>query len=172
VIPGYEGYEVSSLGRVRSFWRPGGPQRRFPSETPRILRPSAPPNGYLYVGIGRHSKKAIHRLVLLAFVGPCPDDCEASHLNGDRRDNRSANLVWEAPLKNHRRREQHGTSLFGERNPNAKLNTRKVLEIRRLLSEGWKGRAIAKKVGTTEFSVSKIKRGHCWSKTVRRQEGR
>jgi HNH endonuclease len=43
------------------------------------------------------SRKAcyVHRLVLEAFAGPCPEGAEPRHLNGDRADNRwPQNLEW------------------------------------------------------------------------------
>src|SRR5947207_9146057 len=80
-IVGYEGfYEVSDLGWVRSLDRlVGGPQgpasRIFPG---RILKQytQKPPRDYPSVNLSRESVPTVcpvHRLVLEAFAGPCPD---------------------------------------------------------------------------------------------------
>lgn len=82
-IPGYPNYEVSSDGDIK---RNG----RYVSQAPNN-------GGYLVVrlhheGYGR--SYLVHRIVLLAFVGPCPDGQEARHLDGDRKGNRIDNLIW------------------------------------------------------------------------------
>jgi len=42
----------------------------------------------------------VHRLVLEAFVGPCPHGCEACHRNNDPSDNRIENLRWDTKQSN------------------------------------------------------------------------
>lgn len=101
-IPGYEGYyEASSSGRIRSVERTVSAERqgkrviwRLKS---RIINPRLTASGYglvtLSVGaVHRHWR--VHRLVLMAFVGPCPDGMEALHANDVHADNRLENLRW------------------------------------------------------------------------------
>ena len=45
----------------------------------------------LYRERERHPLR-VDAVVLLAFVGPCPDGCGADHVNGDPLDNRLENL--------------------------------------------------------------------------------
>lgn len=105
-IPGYEGlYEVSDLGRVRSVDRAvtltnryGKPEvRRYKG---KMLRPGAQASGHVTVAVGKNNSQGVHRLVLLAFEGPCPEGCEALHRNGDPGDNALANLRWGARSEN------------------------------------------------------------------------
>lgn len=102
-IPGFDGeYEVSDDGRVKSN---KGIQ-------PRLLRQS-PRNGYPVVNLhhrdGAGVVTEVHRLVLRAFVGECPDGMETRHLNGDRSDNRLSNLTYGTRIENARDRMRHGT---------------------------------------------------------------
>ena len=84
--PGYEGqYEVSDQGRVRTFRR---------GADGRLLKPGRMPGGHLSVAFGHGNSQCVHKLVLLAFVGPAPDKHECCHNNGDPADNRLENLRW------------------------------------------------------------------------------
>jgi hypothetical protein len=112
-VVGYEGrYEVSDQGRVRSLRRRGF-SYDIARATPLLLRPVLR-QGYHNVGL-RPRAKRVHRLVLEAFVGPCPDDHEGSHLNGVRTDNRLVNLRWETHAENLHRTVEHGTINAGDR---------------------------------------------------------
>jgi hypothetical protein len=99
-VPGYEDYEVSDQGRVRSNKR----------RTPRI-RPAVREGGYLQVGLwsasGRHYF-TVHQLVMLAFVGPRPDELLTRHLDGEPSNNRLSNLAYGTPLENNLDTVRHG----------------------------------------------------------------
>jgi hypothetical protein len=49
----------------------------------------------------------VHRLVLDAFVGPCPDGMECRHLNGVKADCRLSNLAWGTRKENIEDRVRH-----------------------------------------------------------------
>ncbi len=85
-IPGFLDYQVSNLGRVKSF----------KGKKERILTPSYTIYGYLQVGLtqcGRQNLKYVHRLVLWAFEGH-PKGRQCDHINRVRDDNRLENLRW------------------------------------------------------------------------------
>ena len=95
-VPGREGaYEASDMGRVRSLdmivHRKDGISYQ---KRGRVLRPATHPAGHKIVMLKGRDFRYIHRLVLEAFVGPCPDGMEALHGNGDPADNRLANLRY------------------------------------------------------------------------------
>lgn len=77
-IPGFTGYSVSDLGKVR--------------RGEKLLKQHvAAKGGGLYVNLGK-TTRLVHKLVLLAFVGPRPG--RITHRNGNRRDNRLSNLFY------------------------------------------------------------------------------
>ena len=88
-------------------------------------------NGYQSTGFRRgDANRYIHDLVLETFVGKRPEGYDASHINGNRTDNRLENLLWESRKDNCRRQENHGTKLVGESRHNAKLTKDDVEWIR------------------------------------------
>lgn len=107
VIPGYEGrYEVSDQGRVKSYCR---------NREGRLLKPGRMPGGHLSVALGRGDSQCVHKLVLLAFVGPAPDKHECCHNNGNPADNRLENLRWGTRRENILDAVRHGTWMTPER---------------------------------------------------------
>jgi len=98
-IPGHEGqYEVSDQGRVRSLPHrvrvvPHGVEATRLSPG-RVLKPGTKPSGHVSVALGKRNSRDVHRLVCLAFKGPCPDGLEVLHLNHDPSDNRLENLRY------------------------------------------------------------------------------
>lgn len=109
-VIGYEGsYEVSDFGRVRSLDRINS---RGHSLTGRVLSPCPNTSGHLQVPISAGCIQRlfqVHRLVLTAFVGPCPAGMEGCHWNGDPTDNRAANLRWDTQSANTLDSIRHGT---------------------------------------------------------------
>ena len=99
LIQGYGGlYEVSDLGNVRSLDRKvetsNGQVRKYRGkELAKNLDKDGYPRAMLY-SKGKSSIFFIHRLVLEAFVGECPEGMKAKHLDGDPANNRLSNLKW------------------------------------------------------------------------------
>src|SRR5690606_21466536 len=72
----------------------------------------------------------VHRLVLMAFVGPPREGEECRHLNGIPHDNRPINLAWGSARENWNDKRLHGTDTKGQRHPRSVLNDAAVSEIR------------------------------------------
>lgn len=130
-IPGYEGYEASNLGRIRSVFRwvkyPKGHSVWYAG---KVLKPGTIGKGYRGVVLPPQRMCRVHQLVMLTFVGPCPEGFEVRHLNNNRSDNRLSNLCYGTPKQNQADRLVHGTDNRRDRAPYAKLSTEAVLEIR------------------------------------------
>jgi hypothetical protein len=121
-VPGYEGlYEVSDLGRVRSVARQlnidvvGRGGRRSVRE--RILVQKFDGH-YCSVSLsrdGQYKNFLVHRLVLAAFVGPCPQGMEGRHFpDRHTKNNALSNLSWGTPSQNQADRIVHGTDDIGK----------------------------------------------------------
>lgn len=96
-VVGAEGrYEVSNLGRVKSFIAPGGEKILKPGTHPRTGHKLV----LLSMSLGVKRMSYVHRLVLESFVGPCPVGMEACHLNDESSDNRLENLRWDTRSAN------------------------------------------------------------------------
>ena len=96
-IEGYEGlYQVSNLGRVKAL-----PKYCFNGSVDwlmkeHILKPLKI-HSYTYVCLYKNKKykrKAIHRLVALAFIPNPSNKPDIDHINAIKDDNRAVNLHW------------------------------------------------------------------------------
>ena len=114
-IPGFPGYQVSDLGRVQSVDRliydprsetTNRPAfRRYPG---RVLTPTLN-TGYPRVKLGGgHPGVPVHRLVALAFIGPCPPGQETRHWDGDNLNTRRGNILYGTRSDNAKDRVRHG----------------------------------------------------------------
>jgi hypothetical protein len=101
-----------------------------------------PENGYWRTALTVSGKQRffyVHRLVGLAFLGSPPRGYpQINHKNGDKQDNRPANLEWSNASENGKHAYAMGlaTPLRGEERHNARLTPVDVLHIRALQAEG------------------------------------
>jgi hypothetical protein len=159
-ICGFDRYEVSNLGRVRS-WR----ARRYAGRTkskPHIIHGGEDWDGYRNVGLmhsvsGKRIPVKVCKLVALAFNGPKPDGKEVAHDNGNPGDDRACNVIYKTPLENASDKHRHGTTVT--ENNNGKLTSQDVLHIRSC-KDSW--RLIALDFNIHVSTVRNIKSGRTW----------
>lgn len=162
-IPGHEGYEVSNLGRVRSWWRPRKGGGRYRQDQPHFLTPVVNSHGRQKVHLGAQAQnKDVHALVLLAFVGPPQPGQECRHLDGDKANNRLSNLVWGTKQENMADSVRLGT-FKGEKNGRAKVTEETVRQIRAMASSGTSYREIGRQMNLPDLLVGRIVRRVTWA---------
>ncbi|MGO7266540.1 hypothetical protein GR238_26970 [Rhizobium leguminosarum] len=95
-IPSIPTHEASTHGRIRV------------ATTGAIVDPYLHRTGYIYIILttpeGRQPPKQVHRLVLEAHRGPCPEGFESLHLNDTPACNLLSNLIWNTKKVNGRAR--------------------------------------------------------------------
>lgn len=158
-IPGWDGlYEVSNQGRVKSLrrtlpckesTRSKGSKRTYQE---RIRKPMTNQCGHKGIRLWRRAESRIefffiHRLVLLAFVGPCPEGMECCHNDGNPANNHLDNLRWDTKQANMKDQELHGVLRRGGKNGMAKLTEAQVRKIRDEYAAGKSPSTIARKYG-------------------------
>ena len=154
IIHGYSDYQISNYGRVKSL--------KFNREL--ILKPIIS-DGYRTVGLDGVFPVKIGRLVLLTFIGPCPEGMEVSHLNGNKLDDRLRSLIWETHWDNMQRRipSEIPPNFKGDKNPMAKLKNEDIIKIRKLLRmQKYTQEDIAYKFNVQPMNISRIKRNKRW----------
>lgn len=163
-IPGYEGfYQISDLGNVISLVRllPAAIEtgRRTAKQS---IMPGKNKQGRLQVTLCKHGftkRFQVHRLVLLAFVGPCPEGMECRRLDGNHLNNRLTNLEWATHAVNMSDMLRHGTSVKGGKNFKAKLTEDDVREIRTARATE---RELAARYGVSQVAVHFIRTRKTW----------
>ena len=93
-IEGFEGYQVSNQGNIRSL----------KGKEPKILKPYDNGYGYLYINLYKNNKmyaKRVHKLVAEAFIPNTEEGkTEVNHINGNKTDNRLINLEFVSRSEN------------------------------------------------------------------------
>ena len=159
-VANFVAYEVSNLGRVRSYHIPGKARRLRSTPTIRKATPAKKRGGYMIVVLRKDGKsyaRSVHHLVLEAFQGACPPGMQARHLNDrDVTNNTLENLKWGTAKENIADKIRHGTSQHGERNPMCKLSDVDVATIR---ASTLPGCVLAKQYGVRDPQISRIRNG-------------
>jgi hypothetical protein len=90
-VPGYEGiYQVSDQGNVRSLARVDAAGRNLKG---KAMKPYTRLDGYITVSLSSKNNK-VHRLVMLTFVGPCPEGMNVDHFDENPANNKLCNLSY------------------------------------------------------------------------------
>lgn len=170
-IKGYEGlYQVSDYGRIKSVERTIKvvDNTRHPyvkRVISRILKPVKDSTGYSVVSLGKHNKKAIHRLVAEAFIPNPENKPHVNHIDGKKTNNVLTNLEWATVSENaiHSHRVLGHKSFnpilgrFGKENPLSK----QIIQMKndKIISEFYGGAEAARKTKINQSAIYMVCNG-------------
>jgi hypothetical protein len=151
-VIGYAGwYQVSNLGRVRSVKRLTADAVAKRVRHPKhMLRLGSNNRGRLQVTLSKNGvtkRFLVHRLVLAAFAGPCPEDHDGLFRDGNPAKCELDNLRW-------------GFRGTESREEPKKITVDVVLDIRASTESG---RALGRRYGVSQATISHIKTKKSWT---------
>lgn len=156
-VVGFRFYEVSSLGRVRSWKLRRGRGSLAPSPT---VVYSGLRVGYPSVTLrqdGKQHRLHVHNLVLAAFVGPRPEGHVARHFPDDTKTNvRLSNLSWSTHSQNALDKRVHGTAAVGLRNGTYTRPERKPMGTRNGVHSKPERMARGERCGAAKLTASDV----------------
>jgi hypothetical protein len=156
-IPNLAADEEGNLYGTKSFR-----QSKKTGHPPIPMCPCPVGKGYhrvLFPSLEGSGARYIHRLVLEAFVGMAPAGTECAHLNGNRTDNRLANLQWTTRSVNFSHKRLHGTAGAGEKSTQAKLKDVQCLSMQQAFLDGATVPALAKEYNVCQGTVFNVLNG-------------
>ncbi len=162
-VYGYEDkYEINEDGEIWSLRREKIVNGRLYAWSGKKLNPFLDNNGYFYVNLGdgnKIKKHAIHRLVLLSFIGNPTEKMIACHADGNKLNNKLSNLRWDTYKENYADSVKHETNAIGSRNGRSKLTKKQVTEI---LDSPEKSTILCKKYNVASSTIRAIKIKQNW----------
>ena len=177
-VKGFEGYDVSSFGRVRSWWHRGGGRRGyilFLDRPPTMLKFGVHRQGYLLAYLYRKNAKRrtfpLHRLVAIAFIDNPENLPEVNHLTGLKADCRVGALEWSTRIANQRHAWAAGlitVEMVQEglsRTVNSNLSEAQVIEIRERRALGEGNVSLAETFNLPSSCISNITTGKTFKRT-------
>jgi hypothetical protein len=165
LIPDFEMYEVSTLGRIRRAIACRA------SKKGRILKPGLSSSGYAQVSLVKvkaHTK-SIHSIVAAVFIGPRPSPKhEVNHKNGNKHDPRLSNLEYLTKPEN----VQHSIVVLGHRvdgkhSPQARFTEDQILAIHDAMMNATPPVEIIERFSISETELYRIKNRKVWRELLR-----
>lgn len=159
-------YEVSSEGQVRSVVIRGVSGKPRGKE----LRCNTNRKGYKWFRIefldGNNKRQYLHRVVALAFLGPCPEGMQVNHRDGNKLNNAVENLEYVTCGENIRHGWANGLynadHCRGESNNRAVLTEQDVRDIRAVYPS-MSLRQLAGKYNVSKYNIWSIVKRKTWA---------
>lgn len=171
LIEGFPAYRVGNDGSVWSLWeklRPGTATQWNVGTTWRRMSPGLiRDHETVNLTNGREKvQRYVHRMVLEAFVGPCPAGMECCHNDGNPRNNALGNLRWDTKKANANDKRGHGTMYQGERCHTAMIKASDVVTIRQRWANGERQVDLAAEYGIGATTINSIVRRKSWKHVI------
>ena len=165
-IIGYENsYQVSSFGRVKSLDRKivyGEDNGQYHTKKSQILKPTLS-GGYETVSLSGKTF-TVHSLVAKHFVKGYQEGFVVNHIDYNKTNNFYKNLEWITQEDNIKHNKTTLRGNFGESQKDAKLDSNKVLGIKKLIEDNILSQnKIAKLFDVSPTTISDIKKGKKWN---------
>lgn len=143
-IPGYEGYQVTSLGRIYS------------KKSRKIIKPFKATKGYKAVILCKNGipiTKKGHRFVAQMFISNPGNYEQVNHKDGNTFNATVSNLEWCSASSNikHSYKVLHRTPSYG----NQKISESTILKIHSMRDSGYSFERIGKEVGLSRTQISR-----------------
>lgn len=164
-IPGFEHAEgicINKSGNIISIRKHGNKSTQW-----LPLKDKIDTKGYPCIGVrisGCLKYHRVHQIVAKEWVENPDNKPFINHKNGIKTDNRVENLEYCTASENikHSYEKLGHPRMQGTKSPKAKLNDKKVREIKKLINEGKTMRAIASIFKTHHSIIQGIKSGKRW----------
>ena len=165
LVPGWEKFAVSNCGDV------------FDIETKKLLHTTGrKPQVWLKIGPTFRTASP-GRLVLEAFVGPCPNGMECCHYDDNPFNNHITNLRWGTDKDNALDKVRNGRGFLGDHhkpgdeNPHSILTEEYVLEAKKLRSldkKTWTWKKLGNRYGVSMYAIRLAVIGKNWKHLEKR----
>lgn len=153
-IPGHSGYYADEEGNIYN----NSGKKLIPQTQGQYVGVDLP------IGGGKFKRFTVHRLVAQTFIPNPENKPQVNHKDGNKKNNSKANLEWCTRSENQKHRfvVLH-YSHFGEKNTQAKLNSKEVLEIVKLNKSGIGPTELATIFSVSPGTICDITSGRSWA---------
>ena len=167
------GYEVSNLGNIRMSSRTVVNRGRRFFKKAKSLKLYESKDLYQFTVVFPSGKKTVsgkavskkyfvHRMVMDAFVGPCPENMTVDHIDRNRKNNELKNLRYATKEEQDKNRDL--SAISGENSKFSKLNWDKVDDIRQKARSGVSKKDLSRLFDVSVETISKIINKKSWKK--------
>lgn len=150
-IPFDNKYSISCLGKIRKLGQ-------------EIVIPTDETYQRVWISSKRY---LVHRLVMLTFVGPPPENMEVNHKDGIKHNNRWSNLEYVTRLENMRHASDNdllNMEIFsGSNNGKSKFTEKQVLKIRKAYNNGQTVKDLSLKHDVSYTTIFNIVNRKSWT---------
>jgi hypothetical protein len=165
-VPNFEGYQVSSLGKIRGIDRLKQGRSGLRLTRGQELKQVPNKKGYPEVRLrknGTHTR-LVHKLVSSAFLVKSEGCTQINHINGVKTDNSVINLEWVTQSENQKHAYKLGLqpSRAGESNNKATITDKDVTKLKLLYNLGRTTKEVSELIGVNLSIIRQIIYGQSW----------